>query len=127
MYRANYALLPILEHLGPAADSLDVEWADFTGDHSSTQGFTVPVAEPVDAYLELQAFDVGEFGHEIVLDGEPLSGFDLPPADGWQYWMDSLAGRDLSGTNTLRIRRDTSGDDAFAVGNVVVNWREPLD
>jgi hypothetical protein len=43
MYRANYALLPILEHLGPAADSLDVSWADCAGDRSSTLEFTVPV------------------------------------------------------------------------------------
>ncbi|MFB6184718.1 MAG: hypothetical protein ABEI96_09210 [Haloarculaceae archaeon] len=125
-YRANYALLPVLEHLGPAADSLDVEWAEFVGNRSSGHEFTVSAADAKDAYVELQAYDVGEFGHEIVLDGEPLPGFDLPPGDGWQYWMDSIGDRELAGTHTLHVRRDTTGEDAFAVGNVVVNWREPV-
>jgi hypothetical protein len=116
-----------MEYLGPAPDSLDVQWADFVGDRSTRQEFTVPGADATDVYLELQVFDVGEYGHEIVLNDEPLAGFDIPPADGWQYWMDSLSERTLSETNTLSIHRDASTTDAFAVGNVVVNWREPIE
>lgn len=127
MRRANYALLPVLEHLGPAPDSLDVQWADFVGDRSTRREFTVPGADATDVYLELQVFDVGEYGHEIMLNDEPLAGFDIPPADGWQYWMDSLSEQTLSETNTLSIRRDATTTDAFAVGNVVVNWREPVE
>ena len=83
---------------------------------------------PTDVYVELQAYDVGAFGHEILLNGDPLTGFDVPPAEGWQYWMDAVTEQELrTGENTLRIRRDTDTDDAFAVGNVVVNWREPAE
>lgn len=128
MYRANYALVPVLEHLGPTPDSLDVEWAEFVGDGTTVHEFTVATDDATDAYVELQVYDVGEYGHEILLDGDPLSGFDIPPAAGWQYWLDSLGEQRLRrGTNTLEIRRDASGDDAFAVGNVVVNWREPVE
>jgi hypothetical protein len=53
---------------------------------------------------------------------------DVPPAEGWQYWMDAVTEQDLAaGENTLQVRRDRSTDDAFAVGNVVVNWREPVE
>ena len=125
--RANYALVTVLEQLGPSADALDVPWADFAGDRSSVGEFTAP-AGATDVYVELQAYDVGAFGHEILLNGDPLTGFDVPPAEGWQYWMDAVTEQELrAGENTLRIRRDTDTDDAFAVGNVVVNWREPAD
>ena len=126
-HRANYALVTVLEQFGPAADALDVPWAEFAGDDSEVYEFEVP-AEATDAYLELQAYDVGTFGHEIVLNGEPLSGFDVPPAEGWQYWMDAVTEQELrAGTNTLQIQRDTANEDAFAVGNVVVNWKEPVE
>ena len=126
-HRANYALVTVLEQFGPAADALDVPWAEFAGDDSEVYEFEVP-AEATDAYLELQAYDVGTFGHEIVLNGEPLSGFDVPPAEGWQYWMDAVTEQELrAGTNTLQIQRDTASEDAYAVGNVVVNWKEPVE
>lgn len=127
-YRANYARLPVLEHLGPSDDSLDVPWATFAGDRSTPCEFVVPTADAVDAYVELQVYDVGAFGHEILLNGDPLSGFDVPPGEGWQFWMDVVTERDLrKGENAVRIRRDASSDDAFAVGNLVVHWREPVD
>jgi hypothetical protein len=126
-HRANYALLPILEHLGPTEDSLSVDWAEFVGERTTRHEFTVPVADVRDVYVELQVYEVGDFGHEIVLNGDPLTGFDIPPGDGWQYWMDSLGEASLqTGTNSLQILRDRSGDDAFAVGNAVVNWRDPV-
>jgi hypothetical protein len=125
--RANYALVTVLEQLGPSADALDVPWAEFAGDKSSIYEFSVP-ADATDAYLELQAYDVGSFDHEVLLNGEPLSGFDLPPAEGWQYWMDAVTEERLrAGENTLQVRRDTASGDAFAVGNVVVNWKEPVE
>jgi len=127
-YRANYAVLSVLEQLGPTADGLDVPWADFSGNRSSEQEFVVPTDDPIDPYLEIQIFDVGTFGHEILIDDEPLTGFDMPPGEGWQYWMDTITDRALvTGDNTLQIRRDKSTDDSFAVGTVVVNWKEPVD
>jgi hypothetical protein len=41
--RANYALLTVQEHLGDSADGLDVSWAEFVGNHRSSEfEFTVP-------------------------------------------------------------------------------------
>lgn len=126
--RANYATVSVQELLGPSADALDVSWATFAGDRSSSFGFEVPTGDAREPYLQLQAFDVGEYGHDILLNGESLTGFDIPPGEGWQHWMDTITGPSLrEGRNTLRIERDTTGDDAFVVGTVVVHWREPVD
>ncbi|MEF8853512.1 MAG: hypothetical protein V5A44_05125 [Haloarculaceae archaeon] len=126
-HRANYALVTVLEQLGPSADALDVPWAEYAGDETAVHGFTVPEGA-TEAYVELQAYDIGAYTHEIVLNGDPLSGFDVPPAEGWQYWMDAITERELAaGENTLQIRRDTATDDAFAVGTAVVNWKEPVE
>lgn len=127
-YRPNYTLVPVLEQLGVHEEGLDVPWAEFTGDRSSKLEFTVSTADAVDPYIELQIYEVGAFGHEILINDEPLSGFDVPPGDGWQYWMDNVTNVDLQeGTNTIQLHRDTSTNDSFAVGNVIVNWREPVD
>ncbi|QLD86220.1 hypothetical protein HWV23_10965 [Natronomonas halophila] len=125
--RANYALVHFSEQLGPNESALDVPWAEYTGDETTEHTFEVP-AEPSDAYLELQAYEVGAFGHEIYLNGEPVTGFDIPPADGWQYWMDAVTGAELTpGENTIRVAREDGSRDNFAVGNVVVNWKEPVE
>ena len=125
---ANYALLYLGDHLGSDRDALDIDWATFVGDRTERYEFTVPTAEAADCHISLQAYDVGEYGHRVRINDEPLSGFDMPPAEGWQYWMDSLSDRRLTeGTNTIRIERDTGGDDNFAVGNVKIHWKEPIE
>jgi len=76
----------------------------------------------------LQAYDVQAYGHEIVVNGDSLSGFDVPPNDGWQYWMDTLSGANLvADENEIEIHRDPSTLDEFVVGTVTVHWREPVD
>ncbi|PSP86173.1 hypothetical protein BRC83_01980 [Halobacteriales archaeon QS_1_68_17] len=126
-WRANYVLTDFGEHLG-GDDDLDVPWAEFVGDRTSVETFAVRATETADAYVELQAFDVGEYGHEVLVNDESLSGFDLPPADGWQYWMDRIPdGRLREGENALRIERDATTDDAFVVGTATVHWREPVE
>ena len=127
--RANYALLNFQEHLGDSADGLDVPWAEFVGNHrSSEREFTVPAGPVTEPYLELQTFDVESYSHEIVINGDALTGFDIPPAAGWQYWMDPITGTDLvEGENTVRIVRDASTEDDFVVGSVVVHWKEPVE
>jgi len=126
-YRANYATVEFQTHLGQNEESLAVPWAEFVGDTTEPRTFTVPTDDAVDPYLELQAYDVEEFGHEIRVNGTSLSGFDIPPAEGWQHWMDTLAGSSLvEGENRIRIERDTSTTDAFVVGVAVVHWREPV-
>ena len=126
--RANYALVNVMSQLGEAADALDTPWAEFAGNATAPQAFEVPTDDPTEAFVQLQAYDVGAFGHEIVVNGEPLSGFDIPPSPGWQCWMDSVSGASLTGgENTLRVRRDDTTDDAFVVGTATVHWKEPVD
>lgn len=126
-YRADYRLLEVREHLGENPGALDVPWADFVGDRSSEQTFRVPTDAVTGPYLELQAYGVDAYGHDIVINGTPLSGFDVPPGDGWQYWMTRIQAPDLrEGDNWLRIHRDADTHDEFVVGTVTVNWRVPV-
>ncbi len=125
--RANYATVYIGAQLGPPERSLDLEWAKRVGDRTDNHEFEVPTGNSEDVYLGIQAFEVGAYGHEILVNDEPLSGFDIPPNDGWQYWVDTLTGTRLrEGTNVLAIARDTETDDAFAVGTITVHWKEPM-
>jgi hypothetical protein len=115
--------------LAPETRELDLDWADNVGDETGAYEFDVPTANATDGYVGIQAFDVGEYGHEILINGEPMSGFDIPPNDGWQYWVDTFGDRVslTEGRNSLRIARDTDTSDAFAVGTVTVHWKEPDD
>ncbi|MFC7047090.1 hypothetical protein ACFQH6_18335 [Halobacteriaceae archaeon GCM10025711] len=126
--RANYALLDVLEHLGDDEDALDVPWATFAGNRTSRLTFEVPSSDVTDAYFGLQAFDVGAYGHEVLVNDEPVTGFDIPPRDGWQYWVDSVTGTALvEGENSFRVVRDAATEDNFVVGVVTVHWKEPTE
>ncbi|NHN64595.1 hypothetical protein G9463_15000 [Haloarcula sp. JP-Z28] len=126
--RANYALCEFQQHLGPAADSLDVPWAEYTGNSTDPVSFNIPASSSADPYVEMQVFDVEDFNHEIVVNGEPLSGFDIAPGEGWQLWMDTIAPERLHlGENTIQFRRNTDSKDAFVVGSVTVHWTEPVE
>lgn len=127
-HRANYATVYVGAQLAPEGEELALDWASAAGDRTDAFAFSVPAADTVDPYVGVQAFDVGEYGHEIVVNGDPMGGFDIPPTDGWQHWIDTLTDADLrEGENTVEIRRDTGTDDAFAIGTVSVHWKEPID
>jgi hypothetical protein len=127
--RANYATIYVGAQLAPDSRALDLDWAENVGAETEEYAFEVPGDDPTDGYVGIQAFDVGAFGHDVLINGEPMSGFDIPPADGWQYWVDTFgdAVSLTAGTNHLRIVRDTDTADAFAVGTVTVHWKEPVD
>ena len=126
-YRANYALVNVSAALGPDEGVLDVPWAEYVGDATPELEFTVPTDRATDPYVGLQAFRVGEYGHELRINGDSLGGFDVPPADGWQYWEDAVTEAELvEGANRLRVVRNDDADDSFAVNNVTVHWREPV-
>ncbi|MGM0591253.1 MAG: DUF7383 domain-containing protein [Halobacteriota archaeon] len=123
--RANYATLFVGAQLGPEDRQLDLDWATFVGDETDAYEFTVPTDSAEEPYIGVQAFDVGDYGHEIELNGQALGGFDIPPCDGWQYWVDTLSNVDLvEDTNTVRICRDIETRDRFAIGTVIVHWKE---
>lgn len=127
-YRANYALITLQEHLGPDPERLDVPWATFAGDVTEEHRFDVRTNDPREPYIEMQVYDVGSYDHDILVNGEALSGFDVPRGEGWQYWMDTVSPSLLErGANTLQFRRDVASGDAFVVGTVTVHWKEPLD
>ncbi len=127
-HRANYALVPFQEHLGPDREALDVPWASFAGDRTEQGIFEVPTGDAQDAYVEMQVYEAGSYDHELLINGDSLTGFDVPESDGWQYWMDTVTGASLEeGKNTLQFRRDRDSGDSFVVGTVVVNWKEPAD
>nr|WP_248898110.1 hypothetical protein [Haloplanus sp. XH21] len=115
--------------LAPATRELDLDWATNVGDATDPQEFDVPTDDATDGYVGIQAFDVGEYGHDVLINGDPMSGFDIPPNEGWQYWVDTFgdAVSLTAGTNDLVITRDTDTDDAFAIGTVTVHWKEPPD
>jgi hypothetical protein len=126
--RANYATVYVGAQLGPEERTLALDWASDAGDATDPREFEVPVPDAADPYVGIQAFDVGTYGHEILVNGEPLSGFDIPPNEGWQYWVDTLTDVGLrEGTNDVRVARDTDTRDAFAIGTVTVHWKEPAD
>jgi hypothetical protein len=123
--RANYTTVYVGAQLGPEGADLGLEWAETVGDATEEFEFDVPGPDPREAYVGIQAYDVGTYGHEIQLNGASLSGFDVPPNDGWQYWVDTVTGATLDqGTNALRIVRDADTRDAFAVGTVTIHWKE---
>lgn len=123
---ANYAAVYVGAQLAPEGRGLDLDWARDAGDRTTEFEFDVATDEPRDPFVGVQAFDVAEYGHEILINDQPLGGFDIPPNDGWQYWVDTLSEVGLrEGTNTVRIARDTETRDAFAVGTVTVHWKEP--
>jgi hypothetical protein len=126
--RANYALVTFMEHLGEDQDGLDTPWAEFVGNRTAEHEFEVPTDDATEPFVQLQAYDVAEFGHEIIVNGEQLTGFDIPPSPGWQCWMDSITGVDLrEGENTIQVRRDTDSDDDLVIGTVTVHWKEPVE
>ncbi|MFC6787379.1 DUF7383 domain-containing protein [Halobaculum halobium] len=126
--RATYATVYLGAQLSATESALDLDWADDAGDRTDDHEFEVSTDDPREAYLEIQAFDVAEYGHEVLVNGDPLTGFDIPPNEGWQLWSDTVTGVDLrEGTNTLAVARDTDTDDAFAVGTVRVHWKAAVD
>lgn len=125
--RSNHALVSFQAELGPEDASLGLEWADHVGDATPDRAFEVHTDDARDAFVGIQAYGVGDYGHEVIVNDTPLTGFDLPPHDNWQYWLDSVTGTALrDGTNRIRIERDVESDDCFAVGTVLVQWTEPI-
>ena len=125
MVRADFNFFTINAHLGDKVGDLNVPWATFYGNQTPVMYFHIEGVPTDDAYLLMQAFDVHSGGHRVLINGQDLSGFDIPPEpNGWQTWMDAIDRSLLhQGINTLQIKR-ASGGDNFVIANVAVHWRE---
>jgi hypothetical protein len=80
-----------------------------------------------DGYLLITVRSVDLESHEIKINGEKLSGFDIPKppgnSDAWFTYMDRIQpGLLHSGMNTIQIIR--VGNDDFVIKDLVVHWRE---
>lgn len=76
-------------------------------------------------YLLIQGFDIERDNHRILINGQDLPSFDLPPTGNnvWTTWMDRVPQSFLNqGDNRITIRRE--GPEDFFIANVVVQWRE---
>jgi hypothetical protein len=95
--------------------------------NSVTKTFTVESSLPVppiqDGYLLITTRDVTGVNHQVFINNNQLPGFDLRAHEGWATSMDHIPpGLLKAGQNTITIER--IGGDDFAVGFVVINWRE---
>lgn len=124
--RSDFVAIYFGEHLGDNANDLNVPWATFVGNQTTVKNFYISDQPAGNAYLMLQAYDVHQTGHRILINGQNLSGFDIPRETGsWQTWMDVIdSGLLRFGNNTIQIQRDADTGDNFVVGNVVIHWRE---
>jgi hypothetical protein len=80
-----------------------------------------------EGYLLVTARSVDSQNHEISINGQNMSGFDipLPPgnSDAWLTYMDRIGGNVLhGGLNQIRITR--MANDDFVVKDLVVHWRK---
>ncbi|NOK58636.1 MAG: hypothetical protein GFH27_549279n442 [Chloroflexi bacterium AL-W] len=78
-------------------------------------------------YLLITVRSVDTASHRIQINGQDLSGFDIPEAPGdsnaWLTYMDRIQPNVLrGGTNNLQITR--VGNDNFLVKDMVIHWRE---
>ena len=80
-----------------------------------------------DGYLLITVRSVDTANHSIQINGQHLSGFDIPmppgDSDAWFTYMDRIQPNALhGGTNNVQITR--VGNDNFVVKDLVVHWRE---
>ena len=123
--RSDFTMIHFSEHLGSNEVDLNAPWARFVGNQSTLKTFNVDNRPTGEAYLLIQTLKVGVFSHKIIINGTELSGYNLPQHDGWTVWMAGIDEGILKhGANTLQIIRDTSAQDNFVVGYVVIHWRE---
>ena len=107
----------------------DFNWIPFTHDFTAlSPSFAVdfPIeGEPIDdGYLLITAHNVSWQTHQIYVNGQELSGWDIPIHNpGWQTWMDRIpSGLLHTGTNSIMVVR--AADDDFTTKDIIVHWRE---
>lgn len=126
--KTNFEQIRFFEHLGDKIGDLTT-FATFVGTQTTVRNFVID-GRPVDnGYLIIQTYDVDSRRHEILINGQPLRGFDLPDkptAKKWQTWMDIIeTGFLRQGNNTIQIRSGSHRDN-FIIDNVVINWKEDV-
>ena len=107
----------------------DFNWMPFTHDFTALSpsfGVDFPIeGDPIDdGYLLITAHNVSWQTHQIYINNQELSGWDIPiHSSGWQTWMDRIPSGVLhTGINSIMVVR-AAGDD-FTTKDIVVHWRE---
>ena len=107
----------------------DFNWMPFTHDFTALEpslsvDFPIEGTPIDDGYLLITAHNVSWQTHQIYINSQELSGWDIPiHSSGWQTWMDRIPSGVLqSGTNSIMVVR--AADDDFTTKDIVVHWRE---
>lgn len=113
MANADFNYIPINHHFTASDPSVTVNFP--------IEGSKPPVD---DGYILINAHNVTQQLHKVLINDVELSGWDLPATSGgWHTFMDRIQpGLLKTGNNTLRIVA-VLGDD-FTVKDAVVHWRE---
>ena len=125
--RSDFRMIDFNEHLGDNAADLNVPWATFKGDKTTLKTFHIDGNPKGEAYLIIQAYNVQEYTHKILINGTPLAGVSIPKGPSevrWQTSMDRIEPQLKPGPNKIQIERDPKTTNNFVVGKVVVQWRE---
>ncbi|MEO1391623.1 MAG: hypothetical protein AAFV90_01770 [Cyanobacteria bacterium J06634_5] len=113
--------------------SSDFTWVNFDAQFSANNPETTRTFEiegnPLNngnGYLLIQAQDVEQGNHRILINNQNLPSFDIPVQGGNNLrttWMDRVPQSFLrQGQNRITIQRE--GSESFFVFNVMVQWRE---
>lgn len=123
--QSDFGLITFWEHLGDKKGDLSTS-ATWVGDRTTVRNFNIDGVPQGKGYVLVQAYDVHEGSHQILINGQALPGMDIPKEVGkWQTWMDEIpSGIMKQGNNTIQIRRDTSTGDNFIIRTVAIHWRE---
>ena len=128
MATADFAIVQFNEHLGDDPGDLNVPEFEFVGNQTSLKHFSIPGEPTAAGYILIQAGDVQNKGHKILVNGIDLPGTDINRTREarWQDTFDVIPAGILSqGNNTIQIQRAGGGDNIL-IGYVMIHWKQSL-
>ena len=124
--RADFQVFDWKEHLGDNQGDINTDFP-FEGQFSSTKTFFIGQAPFRAGFVQSQVSHVDELSHQILINGDPLPGIDLPrtghgSTDLRTHTAVIPASFLRQGDNTIQFQR--VGGDNFLIHHVIVHWRE---
>ena len=121
---SNFVVITFWEHLGNKRGDLSTS-ATWVGDQTTIRNFNIEGVPEGDGYVLIQAYNIHDPTHRVLINGQNLGGRDIPKDTSWQTWMDRIEpGKLRQGNNTIQIVRDTSTGDNFIIKSVAIHWTE---